>query len=192
MGTFASSPQGPLLVVDGVPDREINNIDPEDIESFTVLKDATATAVYGTRGANGVILINTKSGKIGKATINAEVNSAVTEFTYLPEFLDAPNFMTLYNEALQVRGREPLYTQERIDLHSSGEDPDLYPNVNWYDELFNRFGSNKRVNVNVSGGTEKARYYLSAGYFNEVGQFKRDNIQNFNSTLKLDLVQFHQ
>lgn len=190
IGTFASSPQGPLLVVDGVPDRSINNIDPEDIESFTVLKDATATAVYGTRGANGVILINTKDGKQGKAIINAEFNTAVTEFTYLPDFLDAPNFMRLFNEGLEMRGREPLYTEERINLHANQTDPDLYPNVDWYDELFNQFGSNKRVNVNISGGGEKARYYLSAGYFNEVGQFKRDNIQNFNSTLKLDRFNF--
>src|SRR5690606_18680727 len=98
VSTFASSPQSPLLVVDGVPDRSINNIDPEDIESFTVLKDATATAVYGTRGANGVILVTTKDGRPGKPVINAEINSAISTFTRLPEFIDGPTFMELYNE----------------------------------------------------------------------------------------------
>lgn len=190
IGTFASSPQGPLLVVDGVPDRTINNIDPEDIESFTVLKDATSTAVYGTRGANGVILINTKSGRPGRFQINAEFNQGVTTFTALPEFLDAPQFMHLYNEGLEARGRTPLYTQDRIDLHVSGEDPDLYPNVDWYDELFNDFGTTQRMNVNINGGSEKATYYLSVGYYGEKGLLKRDDVEVFNSQLKLDRFNF--
>lgn len=190
VGTFASSPQSPLLVVDGVPDRSINNIDPEDIESFTVLKDATATAVYGTRGANGVILINTKKGKVGKPAINAELNQALSKFTYLPAFIDAPTFMTLYNEGMTMRGRQPLYTQEQIAKHANSVDPDLYPNVNWYDVLFNKFGSNNRATLNVNGGSENATYYISAGYFGEIGQFKRDNVQSYNSTLKLNRFNF--
>lgn len=190
VGTFASSPQGPLLVVDGVPDRAINNIDPEDIESFTVLKDATATAVYGTRGANGVILINTKKGRAGKPQINAEVNQAVNRFTFLPDFIDGPTFMDLFNEGLEMRSRAPLYTEERIARHASGEDPDLYPNVDWYDVLFNKYGSNNRATLNVNGGSENATYYISAGYFGEVGQFKRDDVQTYNSTLRLDRFNF--
>ncbi|MCM4169386.1 TonB-dependent receptor P3 [Arenibacter antarcticus] len=190
IGTFASSPQTPLLVVDGVPDRDINNIDPEDIESFTILKDATATAVYGTRGANGVILINTRTGKKGKPTINVELNHAVTQFTSLPEFVDGPNFMRLYNEGLEVRGRSPLYTEETINKHESGEDPDLYPNTDWYDVLFNDYGSNDRVTVNINGGSENATYYLSTGYFGEVGQFKKDRIQAYNSELMLNRFNF--
>ncbi|MGF1924844.1 MAG: SusC/RagA family TonB-linked outer membrane protein, partial [Bacteroidia bacterium] len=190
VGTFASSPQSPLLVVDGVPDRSINNIDPEDVESFTVLKDASATAVYGTRGANGVIIIVTKKGKIGKPQVNAEFNQAVNTFTELPQFVDAPTFMTLFNEGLTMRGRSALYTQERIEKHASGVDPDLYPNVNWYNELFNDFGQNKRATLNVSGGSENANYYISAGYFGEQGLFKRDEVQSYNSTLKLDRFNF--
>lgn len=190
VGTFSDSPREPLLVVDGVPDRSINNIDPEDIESFTILKDATATAVYGTRGANGVILINTKKGKAGRPQINAEVNQAVTRFTFLPDFIDGPTFMTLFNEGLEMRGRNPLYSEERIARHASGEDPDLYPNVNWYDVLFNDYGRNNRATLNVNGGSENATYYISAGYFGEVGQFKRDNVQAYNSTLRLDRFNF--
>ncbi len=190
VGTFESSPRGPLLVVDGVPDRTINNIDPEDIESFTILKDATATAVYGTRGANGVILINTKKGKAGKPQVNAEFNQAFSRFTELPDFIDGPTFMTLYNEGLAMRGRAPLYTQERIDQHANGTDPDLFPNVDWYDVLFNDFGRNNRATLNVNGGSENATYYISAGYFGEVGQFKRDEVQAYNSALKLDRFNF--
>ncbi|WP_316838980.1 TonB-dependent receptor [Pedobacter gandavensis] len=190
ISTFGSSPRSPLLVVDGVPDRSINNIDPEDIESFTVLKDASATAVYGTRGANGVILINTKKGKIGKPSVNAEFNQAINKFTALPEFLDAPDFMTIFNEGLTMRGRAPQYTQEAIDKSISGADPDLNPNVKWYDELFNDFGHSQRATLNVGGGSENATYYLSAGYYGEKGLFKTDDVQSYNSSLKLDRFNF--
>ncbi len=190
IATLGSSPRTPLLVVDGVPDRSINNIDPEDVESFTVLKDASATAVYGTRGANGVIIINTKKGRMGKPSVNAEFNHAINRFTELPKFLDGPGFMTLYNEGLTMRGRTPIYTQEAIDRTASGVDRDLYPNVNWYDELFKDFGQNKRATLNVNGGAENATYYLSAGYYTETGMFKRDDVQAYNSTLKLDRFNF--
>ncbi|QOD62345.1 TonB-dependent receptor [Polaribacter haliotis] len=190
VATFSSSPQGPLLVVDGVPDRSINNIDPEDIESFTILKDATSTAVYGTRGANGVILIVTKKGKVGKPIINVEVNQAITKFTALPEFIDGPTFQTLYNEAQVTRGKNPAFTQDRIDLTASGADPDLYPNVDWYDTILRDFATNKRLNISVSGGAEAARYYISAGYFGEDGLFKTGDVDNFNSKLSLDRFNF--
>ncbi len=190
IATFASSPQGPLLVVDGVPDRSINNIDPEDIESFTILKDASATAVYGTRGANGVILVNTKKGKAGKAQINVEVNQAVSKFTQLPEFANAEDFMTMYNEGLTMRGRTAQYSAETIQKHIDQVDPELYPDVNWFDEMFNKFGKSTRANVNVSGGSTNANYYISAGYYGETGMFKRDAVQSYNSTLKFERFNF--
>src|SRR5690606_2182228 len=124
ISTFGSSPRGPLMIVDGVPDRSINDINPEDIESFTILKDASATAVYGARGANGVIIINTKAGQAGKPQITVELNQAVTRFSQLPDFVDAPDFMRLYNEGLEMRGRTPQYSEEQIQKHISGEDPD--------------------------------------------------------------------
>ena len=190
VATFASSPQGPLLVVDGVPDRDINNIDPEDIESFTILKDATATAVYGTRGANGVILINTRKGKSGKPTIAAEYQEGVTGFTYLPKFLDGPSFMELFNEGLTMRGKPAHYSEEIIAKHRSGEDPDLYPNVDWYDALFKDFAGNRRANVNITGGADVAQYYISLGYYGETGQFKTEDIDSYNSALKYDRFNF--
>lgn len=192
IATVSSSPQQPLLVVDGVPDREIDNIDPEDIESFTVLKDATATAVYGTRGANGVVIINTRRGKVGKPTITAEANQGVVGFTYLPKYVDAPTYMRLYNEAIMFRGRPQSegYSDDVIGLHESGADPDLYPNVDWHDVLFKDFGNNNRLNVNISGGADMAQYYVSMGYYGEVGQFKTEDIETFNSTLRQDRFNF--
>lgn len=190
ISTFGSSPRGPLMIVDGVPDRGINDLNPEDIESFTVLKDASATAVYGARGANGVIIINTKTGQAGKPQITVELNQAVTKFTQLPDFVAAPEFMRLYNEGLEMRGRTPQYSEEQILKHISGEDPDLYPNVNWFDEIFNKYGSNRSANLNVRGGSEFANYYISAGYFSETGMFKTDDVQSYNSSLKLDRFNF--
>lgn len=190
ISTFSSSPTGPLLVVDGVPDRPINNIDPEDIESFTILKDASATAVYGTRGANGVILINTKKGKAGKTRINVEVNQAISKFTSLPKFADAPTFMNMYNEGLTMRGRTPQYSQDEIQKHAANADPDLYPNVDWFKEMFNPYGSSNRVNLNVRGGSNAATYYISAGYYGELGMFKRDAIQSYNSAIKYNRFNF--
>lgn len=190
VSTFASSPRSPLLVVDGVPDRSINNIDPEDIESFTVLKDASATAVFGTRGANGVILVNTKKGKAGKAQINVEVNQASSQFTQLPGFVDAPTFMKMFNEGLTMRGRTVQYADDVIQKHATGEDPDLYPNVDWFKELFNKFGNSNRVNLNVRGGSSTANYYISAGYYNEVGMFKRDEVQAYNSSINYNRYNF--
>ncbi|MRG48276.1 SusC/RagA family TonB-linked outer membrane protein [Chitinophaga sp. SYP-B3965] len=190
ISTYASSPQGPLVIVDGVPGRNINDIDPEDIETFTILKDASATAVYGTRGANGVIIVNTKAGKIGKPSINFELNQAATRFTQLPKFVDAPNFMRMYNEGLQMRGRTPLYTEETIKKHETGEDPDLYPNVDWFDIVFNKWALNRKALLNVRGGSEFATYYISAGYYSETGMLKRDKIQSYNSSIKLDRFNF--
>jgi TonB-linked SusC/RagA family outer membrane protein len=181
VSTFGTSTRSPLIIIDGVPDRSFNDVDPEDIQTFTVLKDATSTAVYGTRGANGVILINTKRGVAGKPQINVELNQGVTQFVQLPELLDAPAWMELYNEALQTRGRDAFYTDDRIALHRDGVDPDLYPNTNWYKELFRDRGFTQRANFNVSGGAEKANYYISAGYYNETGLIKPYSDESYDT-----------
>src|SRR5690606_38505111 len=151
---------------------------------------ATATAVYGTRGANGVIIINTRKGKAGKPTISAEIQQGITGFTYLPEFLDAPSFMNLYNEGQVLRGKDSFYAPDIIQKHASGEDQDLYPNVNWYDELFNDHATNNRANLNITGGADVAQYYISLGYYRETGQFKTEEIDSYNSALKYDRFNF--
>jgi TonB-linked SusC/RagA family outer membrane protein len=172
VSTFGTSTRTPLIIIDGVPDRSLNDVDPEDIQTFTVLKDAVSTAVYGTRGANGVIIITTKRGVAGKPAVKFELNQGITQFVQTPDLVDAPTWMTLYNEALTTRGRPALYTDERIELHRNGSDPDLYPDVDWLHELFRKNGLTQRANVNISGGSERATYYISAGYYRETGMLR--------------------
>lgn len=190
ISTFATSPQTPLIVIDGVPGRGMNNIDPEDVESFTVLKDASATAVYGTRGANGVLLIETKKGKEGAPLINLELNSAITRFTQLPKFVDAPTYMSLYDEGLRARGRHETFGEEIIQKHASGEDPELYPNVDWFKELFKTVGNNQRANLNIQGGAKFVKYYIAMGYFGEDGLFRKSDIKTYNSSLRYTRYNF--
>ena len=124
ISTFGNS--GPLVLVDGV-ERDLNNINPRDIASFSILKDASATAVYGVRGANGVILIETKRGKEGKPSVTLDYFEGVTFFTKVPELSDGVAYMKLANEALTTRNRAPRYSQEYIDNTANNVNPLLYP-----------------------------------------------------------------
>jgi TonB-linked SusC/RagA family outer membrane protein len=182
IATFGGNSSTPLILVDGV-ERSIDNIDPEDIESFTVLKDASGTAVYGVRGANGVIIVKTKTGKVGKPNIFFDYNEGVSTFTKRPEVLDGVTYMNLANEALTGRGGTPKYSQEYINNTASGVDPLLYPNVNWMDELFKQYSRNRRANLNASGGVENAQYYVSLAYYNESGFLKTDDLAGYNTAL---------
>lgn len=180
ISTFSQGLSEPLVLVDGTP-RKMANVDPEDIESFTVLKDASATAVYGVRGANGVVIIKTKSGVAGKPKFSFRYYEGLTQFTTLPEFADGITYMQMSNEALTNRGAAPIYSQERIDKTASGEDPYLYPNVDWMGALFNKVGHQRRGNVNVSGGSDRATYYMGVSYLDEVGLYKQDDMVNYNN-----------
>ena len=190
ISTFTSSQ--PLILVDGVQ-REFANIDPEDIASFSILKDASATAVYGVRGANGVILIETKKGKLGSPLINVQYDQGVTQFTSTPKFADGVTYLNIANEAYKSSNPNdpnPKYSADRINKTASGVDPDLYPNVNWFDELFNKTGQNRRARVNASGGSTNAQYYLSLGYYDEEGLFKTDELASYNSAIKFTRYNF--
>lgn len=184
ISTFTQGLSTPLTLVDGVP-RAIANIDPEDIESFSVLKDASATAVYGVRGANGVILITTKSGKAGKPTYNIRYTEGITKFATLPSFTDGATYMQMSNEALTTRGSAPIYTAEAIQKTRDGSDPYLYPNVDWFKELFKDHGKVRNANANISGGSEKAVYYIGLGYYNELGMYNTDGLAKYNSSIYL-------
>lgn len=190
ISTFTNS--NPLILVDGI-ERSFGNIDPEDIESFTILKDASATAVYGVRGANGVILIETKKGVIGDPKISVQASTGVTRFTRAPQFADGVTYLHMANEAYKNSNPNtliPLYSSERITKTADGSDPDLYPNVNWIDEIFSEYGNNNRVNANVRGGTETSRYYLSLGYYDETGLFKTADFSKYNTSIKFTRYNF--
>ena len=189
-GIYTPNTSSPLVLVDGV-ERSFNDIDPEDIESLTTLKDASATAVYGVRGANGVILIKTKPGKVGKPTVSADYYESFTRFTKMVDLADGITYMNAANEAMRNDGIATKYTEDQIRNTIAGKDPYLYPNVDWLKEIFNDWGHNRRVNVNVRGGSEKVAYYASVSYFNETGMTVTDkNIDTYDSKMKYSRYNF--
>ena len=189
-GISTPNTSSPLVLVDGV-ERSFNDIDPEDIESLTTLKDASATAVYGVRGANGVILIKTKPGKVGKPTVSTDYYESFTRFTKMVDLADGITYMNAANEAMRNDGIATKYTEDQIRNTIAGKDPYLYPNVDWLKEIFNDWGHNRRVNVNVRGGSEKVAYYASVSYFNETGMTVTDkNIDTYDSKMKYSRYNF--
>ena len=152
----------------------INDLDPADIESFSILKDASATAVYGTRGANGVVVVTTKRGKAGKLHVNFKTNATYSYSPRMPEYADAYQYATLANEARSVRGDDPVYSATELELFKTGLDPDLYPNVNWRDVILKDHVINNQHHLSISGGGQSARYYMSLGILNSEALFKQD------------------
>lgn len=189
VSTFNANSQKAMVLVDGV-ERDMNNVDPLDIESFSILKDATATAVYGVRGANGVILINTKKGKTGEPRIQVQLENSLNAPVQLPDYIDGAHYMEIYNEACRNSSVTEKYAQARIDKTRSGEDPDLYPNVDWMNEVFQKFATNQKANLNISGGSDRIRYYVSGAYLHESGILKTVEMEDEKSKLKFDRFNF--
>jgi TonB-linked SusC/RagA family outer membrane protein len=173
----------PLVLVDGI-ERSLNNIDVEEIESFSVLKDAAASAVYGVRGANGVILINTKRGKIGKPTVTVKSEFAVTQPVKLPEYVGAVKHMQVLDLIRLDNGYAPIYT-EQIEKTRTGYDADLYPDVNWIDAVTRDYATNQRVTMEVSGGNERLRYSFVGAFYNEQGIIATDPNKEWDSSIRL-------
>ena len=194
ISTFSGS-NNPLILVDGV-ERDLDNVDVAEIESFSILKDASASAMYGVRGANGVIVITTKRGKIGAPQVSFHVEHAINQPTQLPKFLNAPDYMSLLNElAAQDRVAQP-FTQQQIDRTRSGYDPDLYPDVNWVDAITKDYAYTTRGNLEVSGGSDFLRYSIVTSYFKETGLLEQDkslvfdnatNNQQYNLRTNIDM-----
>ena len=172
ISTFGASTAA-LVLVDGF-ERSLDEINIEDIESFTVLKDASTTAIYGSRGANGVVLITTKHGKEGKISINAKVETSYNTRTITPEFADGYDYARMMNEARITRNKEPIYNNTELEILRLGADPDLYPNVDWKDVLLKDGAMTYRAAVNMQGGGATARYFVSLSYINEEGMYKTD------------------
>lgn len=188
-GLNTTSTNSPLILVDGV-ERSFSNLDPNDIDGFTILKDASSTSVYGVRGANGVILVTTKQGVAGKTRINFDYYKGFTQFTRVPKVADGVTYLQMANEANVTRGGVPEYSAEKIRKTLTQEDPLLHPNINWMDQLFNDFGNNAKVNMNISGGSEKMTYFVSAGLYNENGLFKTDELKNYDSKISFNRYNF--
>lgn len=175
-----------LVLVDGF-ERPFNEINIEDIESFSVLKDASATAIYGSRGANGVILITTKRGDAGKIKIDGKVEYNYNTRTRTPEMVDGYTYANLLNEALRTRNLEPYYTNNELEIIKHNLDPDMYPNVDWQDQLLKKGASTYRAFINLRGGGTTARYFVSGSYVNEGGMYKTDDAMNeYNTNSNLE------
>ncbi len=173
ISTFGAK-KSAYILVDGFERENIDDLNIEDIETFTVLKDASATAIYGSKGANGVVLITTKHGKEGKINVNAKFETAYNTRTKTPEFVDGLTYAGLLNEAQVTRSKGVYFTPTEMELFANGLDPDLYPNVDWKDLLLKDGSMSYRANVNISGGGKTARYYASISYVNDEGMYKTD------------------
>lgn len=189
LGSFGAGKVNPLILIDGVESTptDMARLQPDDIEAFSVLKDASAASIYGARGANGVVLINTKTGKAGKLKFRFRQENKVSSNSRNFNFADNVTYMNLANEA--VLTRNPIgvlpYSQIKIDRTAAGADPVLYPNNNWIDQLIKDYTLNQGYNLSVSGGSDKTQYYVASTYNIDNGVLKVDKLNNFNNNIKL-------
>ncbi|QNK63261.1 TonB-dependent receptor [Pedobacter sp. PAMC26386] len=188
-GKATLNSSAPLILVDGV-ERPFNSISPFEVESISVLKDAGATAVYGVRGANGVILVTTKRGVEGKARINLTYTTGLQEVTRVAKFVDSYNFATLMNEALGNEGKSPIYDQTALDAYKNHTDPYLYPDVDYVKEFLKPFAPQQNININASGGTKLVKYFVSGGYLSQSGLFNHTNDRDFNGSINYNRFNF--
>jgi TonB-linked SusC/RagA family outer membrane protein len=179
----------PLVLLDNneISSSELARIQPDDIASFNIMKDAAATALYGSRGANGVILVTTKEGAEGKARLNIRIEESLSTPTHKIKLADPITYMQLHNEA--VRTRDPLgitlYSQNKIDNTLRGGNPYVYPANDWYKLMFNDIAQSQRVNFNLNGGGKVARYYIAGTFNNDNGNLKVNKMNNFNSNINV-------
>lgn len=196
IGTWGNS--SPLVVIDGVPGGNLNILNPSDIETLSVLKDAASSSIYGVRGANGVILVTTKMGKSGKPMLTYNGYYGFQTPSALPDRLGSPEYMELLNESQINVGRNPTYTEEEIQKAKSGSDPNNYANTNWIEEVYKDYAPQENHNLSMSGGQEDFNYYLSYGLLKEGGLVTGDNYHSqrhnmrakFNTTV-LDRVEIN-
>ena len=206
VSTFSDN-TAPLVMIDGVERPNYNGLDPNEIESVSILKDASATAIYGVRGANGVILITTRKGQKGKPHLSYSGNVAVQSPTALPHYLNSAQYCEMYNEALKndayTKGTAyvPRFTDEDIRLYRDGTDPIMHPNTDWVGTFLRKASLRTQHNFNISGGTDRVKYFISAGFFNQGGMYKYTKIDrdhdvnasdtryNFRSNLDFNITQ---
>jgi TonB-linked SusC/RagA family outer membrane protein len=185
----AEAKKDPLILIDGMElsTEDLARLNTDDIQSFSIMKDASATALYGARGANGVIMVTTKEGREGKVAISARVENSFSSPTQTVKVADPVTFMRMHNEAVKTRDQLglSLYSEEKIIMTERGMYPDIYPANDWYDMVFEPTTSNQRANISLSGGGSVARYYVAANLTKDNGNIKVDKRNNFNSNINL-------
>lgn len=179
-GFSANRANGPLVVIDGIPtsynsDQSLEYISPAEIESVTVLKDASAEALYGIQGANGVVVVTTKRGHKGDLKVNVRLDESLQQVTTKPTFINSAEYATLRNQASLNDGGNPLYTDQQIANYQSGTDRNLYPNTNWYDLFMKKYAQMQRVNVDMQGGSDRVQYFTDVNMMHQGSQFKTDH-----------------
>lgn len=184
ISTFTGN-TNPLVLVDGV-ERSLHDIDPEEIASFSVLKDAAASAVYGVRGANGVIMINTKRGQVGKPQINVRYEKVYTSPNKLVDYVGSVKYLELMNEMNRDNGQEPFVSEATLLNYKYQTDPELYPDINWWELVAKDNAAASKANLSVNGGSSFLRYALVLGYYGEEGIIRKDPNQEWDSSLKID------
>lgn len=164
----------PLYVIDGVERSStlFSVMDPSEIESFTVLKDAAATAVYGTKGANGVVIITTKRGQEGAPSITVTTSTTLQQFVRYPNYLDSYQSLLLYNEALLNDREDPAFSDYELEMYRTGADPYRYPDTEWYSIMMKKVAPQYNASFNVRGGSKTVRYFFSGSYMRQEGQLK--------------------
>lgn len=179
-----------MVLIDGV-EGNLNDLDPADIESFSILKDASATAVYGNRGANGVVIVTTRRGVAGKLRIDVKSNVSLSHSGRTPEYVNAHDYARLANEARVVRDQRPVYTDAELALFKTGLDPDLYPNIDWKDVILRDYAWNQQHHLSASGGGSNARYYMSLGIQTKDALFKQDKgVNPYDTNTKYNKYNF--
>lgn len=186
-GMSTSGNSNPLAVVDGIP-RDFSQLDPNEIESITLLKDAASAAVYGVRGSNGVILVTTKRGKLGIPQLSFNVRFDAQKPTVLPKFMNSYDYAMLRNEAA-VNSKETSipFTQADLDGYKNGTDKNAYPDTDWVKETLSEYAPQQQYNISLSGGTEKARYFISGGLVNQDGLYAQSNFKRYNFRSNIDV-----
>ena len=184
-GVSTTGDNNALVVIDGIPDRSLSLIDINDIESVTVLKDASAVAPYGSRGANGVILVTTKRGKVGKPTINYTTYYGISQPTRLPKYASSADYARMFNEASKNEGKAEPFSADDIAKYAAGNNPN-YPNTQWWDEIVKKDPIQSQHNLSVSGANENVSYYLSLGAFRQDGYFSNADFNKYNTRANID------
>ncbi|MGV3509200.1 MAG: TonB-dependent receptor [Sphingobacteriaceae bacterium] len=192
-GLATMNSNAPLITIDGIQKEPeaISMLNPSEVESITILKDASATALYGIKGANGVIIIQTRRGKEGKPVINASVQTAIQSPTRIPEYLDSYNFALLKNEAIKNDNptASQFYSDEVLEAYRTGSDPYKYPNVDWLDEMI-KPSAMTRADFNISGGAPQVKYFVNVGYTQQDGIYQAEKNEQYDPNLKYKRYNF--
>ncbi len=188
ISTFGAG-QNPLVLVDGI-ERDLRMMDVSEVETISILKDASATAVYGVRGANGVVLITTKRGQVGKPIISFSGDVGIQSPTSMPEMVDSYGMAILVNEGLVNDGGNPKYSQDQVNAFKNGSNQFLYPNVNWADEVLKNSALMQQYNVSISGGSERMRYFVGANVLMQDGMF-RHGAYNENYSTNVNYTKYN-